>query len=327
MNAKDGLMTSSADVATRAGVSRSTVSQILNGRGHLFTDETVALVRETAEAMGYRPSLAGRTLARGKSDIVITLIPDITFGPPIREFVDLLTEGLAKAGLTNLLRLASSENTLQDAILGLRPHAVVALAPLREDEVSRLQHQGVHVIGPPQLAQASVDTEIGRLQAEHLRSHGYRRIVAVRPLSKREQFSAPNRASGVVEFGRLHDMYVLPTVEIDLTSKEALKAVRSFPSGKIGVACYNDETALAVLGAAQRLGLDVPGDVGIIGVDNSAVAHASTPTITTININLEMNVRELISHILSGQQLEVSRETMREYVRGLEVVTGETTGQ
>lgn len=319
-------MTSSADVAVSAGVSRSTVSQILNGHEHLFSDETVAKVRRTAQTMGYRPSLAGRTLARGKSDIVITLIPDINFGPPVREFMDLLTEGLAKAGFTNLLRLSSSEHSLQDAIMGLRPQAVVALSQLSTEEKIRLKELGIRVIGETQDVQTASDRALGGLQAEYLRSQGYNRIAAVRPRAKREQLNAPHREAGIVHYGRLHDMEVLPTLEIGLSSVEALSAVESLPPGRVGLACYNDEVALAMLGAAQRLGLGIPSDVGIIGVDNSVVARAFTPTITTINIDLRLNVRELISRIVAGQDLPVPEESMGDYLQGFEVVPGGTTG-
>lgn len=319
-------MTSSADVAVRAGVSRSTVSQILNGRGHLFTEETVARVKETAQAMGYRPSLAGRTLVRGKSDIVITLIPDITFGPAVREFVDLLTDGLAKAGLTNLLRLSSSEDSLQDAVLGLRPHSIVTMAQLRPEDAARLKEQGIPVIGQSQDFQRFADAAIGRLQAEHLQLQGYTRIAAVRARSKREQFSAPHREEGVSEYAGTHGLEILPTVEVGLTSDEALRAVRGLPAGRIGLACYNDEVALAMLGAALREGVRVPTEIGIVGVDNSVIARASTPTITSVSIDLELNVRELINHILSGQELEILADARNDFVSGFRVVSRETTG-
>ena len=84
-------MTTSADVASHAGLSRSTVSQILNGREHLFSADTIARVRASAAELGYRPSLAGRTLARGTSDIVITLLSNVTFNPRLRELVDTIT--------------------------------------------------------------------------------------------------------------------------------------------------------------------------------------------------------------------------------------------
>ena len=318
-------MTSSAEVATQAGVSRSTVSMILNGRSHLFSEATVDKVRRTAETMGYRPSLAGRTLARGKSDVIITLIPDITFGLPLRDFVDLLTEGLSQAGFTNLLRLASSENTLQDAVLGLRPHALVTLAPLSPEEILRVEREGVRVVSFGEESQSSVDAEIGRVQVRHLAARGYDRVVAVRPRAKREQLNAPHRERGVVTEGVRIGLDVLPTLELDLTSADVLAALDSLPEQPIGVACYNDDVALAVLGAAQRLGRKVPEDIGIIGVDNTTIARAFTPPLTTIALNVVPNIRELVRHIVSGEELAVTEKTIREQLAGIEIVAGQTT--
>src|SRR3712207_4719518 len=91
------IVTSSPEVAARAGVSRSTVSQILNGHEDRFAPDTVDKVLSAARGLGYRPSLAGRTLARGTSDIVLTLVPGITIGPRLRELIDVITEDLAAA--------------------------------------------------------------------------------------------------------------------------------------------------------------------------------------------------------------------------------------
>jgi DNA-binding LacI/PurR family transcriptional regulator len=122
-------------------------------------------------------------------------------------------------------------------------------------------------------------------------------------------------------------MEVLPTLEIGLTSDEALKAVRSLPAGRVGLACYNDEVALAILGAALREGVSIPAEMGIIGVDNSVIARASTPTITSISMDLELNVRELVSHVVSGQELRIPPEATDEYARGFTVIQGGTTRQ
>ena len=105
-------MTNSADVAAKAGVSRSTVSQILNGHGHRFKPDMVDLVQKVARDLGYRPSLAGRALARGTSDVVITLLPNISLGPRLRELIDRVTDELAGAGKTNLIRLSSGETQI-----------------------------------------------------------------------------------------------------------------------------------------------------------------------------------------------------------------------
>ena len=72
----------SADVARHAGVSRSTVSQILNGHERRFPARTRDRVQAAASELGYQPSAAGRALVRGASDIVVALIPDMTAFPP-----------------------------------------------------------------------------------------------------------------------------------------------------------------------------------------------------------------------------------------------------
>ncbi|WP_229785212.1 substrate-binding domain-containing protein [Paenarthrobacter histidinolovorans] len=201
------------------------------------------------------------------------------------------------------------------------------MAHLSPEEASRLKDQGIQVVGQSPAVQIAADRAIGRLQAEHLQAKGYSRIVAVLPRSKREQINAPHREAGVLEYSRLHNLDVLPTLKIDLNSEEAVRAVRTLPAGRVGLACYNDEVALAMLGAARHVGLSVPGAVGVIGVDNSVIARASTPTITSVNMNLDLNVRELISHIVSGQDLQVPDGELDEYLRGLEVVPGDTTGR
>ena len=114
-------MTNSADVAGRAGVSRSTVSQILNGHGHRFRPDMVDRVQSVARELGYRPSIAGRALARGTSDIVITLLPNISLGPRLRELIDRVTDELAQAGRTNLIRLSSGAAQIDEAVVALRP--------------------------------------------------------------------------------------------------------------------------------------------------------------------------------------------------------------
>src|SRR4051812_29169043 len=228
-------MTNSAEVAARAGVSRSTVSQILNGHEHRFTPDTVELVREAARGLGYRPSLAGRTLVRGTSDIVLTLIPDIAIGPGLRELLDVLTQDLAKEGLTNLIRMASGGETLQDAVLGLRPFGVVSLSPLVHDERERLTSQGVRVIEPNPQDHDAVESAMGRLQAEHLSAAGYDTILAASPTDERKQGTPPARSSGVLEWCRENGHPALPAIQVRMEPGGPADAVSRLPSGSVGI--------------------------------------------------------------------------------------------
>ncbi len=320
-------MATSADVASHAGLSRSTVSQILNGREHLFAEETIARVRASAAELGYRPSLAGRTLARGTSDIVITLIPEAaTFNPRLRELVDLVTEGLAAEGYTNLLRFVGSDASLEDAILGLKPYGVVSLVPLQAAQRARLLSHGAHVVEQPGEYQAEIDLAIGALQAQHLAEAGYESIAAVVPFAPGEQAYALPRAEGVRRRAEEHGIRVLPTLDVAFERGAAEKAVGGLPDGRVGLAAYNDELAVAVLAAATRLGRSVPEDFGVIGIDNSPIATAYTPAVTTVDYDIAFSGRGIVQMLMDATDLTpVGPAALREVKSRLRVIHGGTT--
>lgn len=318
-------MATSSDVANHAGVSRSTVSQIFNGNEELFAEETVTRVRAAAHELGYRPSIAGRSLRRGRSDIVITLIPDVTFNTRVRELVDTITDGLSEAGFTNLLQIAGRGEVLRDAVVDLRPYGLVTLTPLPDQLRERLRAQGVRIIEQSATLQAAIDHAIGRLQAQHLAEAGYRTIAVVAPTDTREQSYATPRDAGVREWGQQHGLTVLPTVHISLDRSEAARAVRDLPAELVGIAAYNDEIALSILGAALAQGRAVPDELGIVGIDNTPIAHASTPSIASIDYDMQFSAQEIVRALLSDTPPIVDERGELEVERRLNVVPGGTT--
>lgn len=315
-------MASSQDVAVRAGVSRSTVSQVLNGHGDRFSPETVARVTQAAEGLGYRPSAAARTLARGTSAVVITLIPPITFGPRLRDFVDVLTQGLALEGYVNLLRLATTAGDLEDGILDLRPHAVVSLAPLSAADRDRLERHGVRVVEQSLALQEHVDAAIGRHQAQHLAQKGYRAITTALPADPRERQFAVPRAAGANDWALRHNIAVLPTIHVQLGTEHPVEAIRNLPQIPVGVAAYNDNVALAVLGAAHQAGRSIPQELGIIGVDNTEVAAIAYPTLTTLDFDLDYSAKQMLRAI-GGESFEPTAAAHVE--AGLRIIDGAST--
>ena len=118
----------------------------------------------------------------------------MTFNPLLQELVDIITEGLSRAGYTNLLRFVGSGDSLEDAILGLKPFGVVSLAPLTDAQRERVSARGVQLVIQPQAIQISIDKAIGRLQARHLASMGYESVAAVLPIAHANR-SSPIRAN------------------------------------------------------------------------------------------------------------------------------------
>ena len=78
----------SADVARASGVSRTTVSYVLNSTpGASVSDSTRRRVLDAAAQLGYAPSAAARTLRRGRSDLVLCVLPDWPVGPAVEAWI------------------------------------------------------------------------------------------------------------------------------------------------------------------------------------------------------------------------------------------------
>ena len=276
----------SADVARRAGVSRSTVSQVLNGHGDRFPENTRERVAAAARELGYQPSAAGRALVRGASDIVVALIPDMTVGPTLQDFLNGATDELARHGLTLLLRLAStSPESTEAMIAGLRPAAVMCILPVPERLRERIAQLGIRLVEPGPPDNRDVNTEIGRAQALHLIERGYRQIAYAHLSDKRQDTFGDARERGAREACEVHGLTRPRVIRLAPSVDEAVTQLRALEAGT-AVACYNDDVAATLLGGCRELGLRVPHDIALAGTDDTAIARLSFPAITTFGYAL-----------------------------------------
>ena len=89
-----------ADVASATGVSTATVSYVLNDKpGQSIPEHTRERVRAAAAELGYVRSGAARALARGRSDLVLLVVPDVPVGPVLVGLLERLTTACSRAGL------------------------------------------------------------------------------------------------------------------------------------------------------------------------------------------------------------------------------------
>ncbi|MEV0621844.1 LacI family DNA-binding transcriptional regulator [Nonomuraea sp. NPDC050404] len=315
------MVTKSEDVARAAGVSRATVSQILNGRGARFSEETRARVLQTAEEMGYRPSIAGRALATGASDIVVALLPYTHLGGNLQAVLEQATEELSRHGLTLLLRLTTRNPTsLEQLVTQLRPRAVFALWPFTADERAVLERQGVAAISPGELDDG-FDRRIGRAQAEHLAAKGYRRLAYVHLEDERFRIWGPPREQGVVEVCAELGLPAPVVLRPRLDQREVLDVLDALPPGS-GVACYNDDLAIALMQAAAVRGLSVPGDLGIIGMDDTPLAAVTHPRLATVSVDVSAAALRATRQLLAGLDIPAGLADVRQV--GPQVIPGES---
>lgn len=274
----------SADVAERAGVSRATVSQILNGRDARFSEETKRRVRQAATDLGYQPSLAGRSLARGSSDVVIALIPNTTFGDNLQDLFEAMTDELAEHGLTLVLRMATtSTSSLNRLVSALKPAAVLGLTPFSESERDLLDEHGITAIDPSMGAHTDHNAAIGALQARTLIERGHTQLAFAHLHDARQDPFGGAREDGVRsacrEVGLPDPIVIRLAIDID----EATAALDNLGSPGFAVACYNDDVATALLSAATLRGWRVPNDLALIGMDHTPLSRVTVPPLTTVS--------------------------------------------
>ncbi|MFE7813343.1 LacI family DNA-binding transcriptional regulator [Streptomyces sp. NPDC057433] len=293
------MVVKSQDVADRAGVSRSTVSQILNGRADHFTAETRARVHQAIADLGYEPSAAGRALAKGSSDIVIALIPDTTFGGNLQDIYSALTDELSRRGLTLVLRLATdTAASLERVLIGLKPRVVLSLTPLTDEDRRLLECRGVEAIDPGSSSSRDTNAEIGTLQARHLIDRGYRRLAFAHLHDARSDLFGGARERAFVAECRARGIDEPQVLALGINAEEAVAALDQLGEPGFAVGCYNDDVATALLHAASLRSWRAPEDLALIGMDHTPLSRLTTPPLTTMEYDTSSVTEETVQAIL-----------------------------
>ncbi len=284
----------SRDVATAAGVSRATVSYVLNDTpGQKIPESTRQRVRQAADRLGYTPSSAARTLRRGHSDLVLYLLPDLPIGSALGANIEHLSAALATHGLTLVVH-PSSRNSLSmvDLIRAIRPAAVITFNRV-DDETRDL----LHTCGNPTLITlldddrtASHDVLLpqenaGRLQVEHLATAGHQHLGYAWPDDPRVRGFAEPRLAGTRHACQALGLNPPTVLQVRLDADHAAAAIgtwRRTDPAVTGICAYNDETAMALIAGAARQGVRVPADLAVVGVDDIPTAALTVPPLTTV---------------------------------------------
>jgi LacI family transcriptional regulator len=286
-----------ADVARLAGVSIKTVSRVINNEPNV-TEATRARVREAIRQLDFRPSAAARTLA-GQRSHMIALIHDNASAYYTSE----LQRGANERCTESAIRLLS--HRCNRASSGLRGEVIdlceeahvdgVLLTPPISDNVDLIA--AIRARGIAYALASPVRPEPGSCSAtmphcvaaeamtEHLIALGHRRIGFVK--GHPDHPSAGERFRG---FGNAMRRAALPIDEELLA-----QGFYNFASGEqagyqlmqrrdrpTAIFACNDDIAAGVIAAAHRLGLEIPNDMSIAGFDDTNLAEAVWPPLTTI---------------------------------------------
>jgi LacI family repressor for deo operon, udp, cdd, tsx, nupC, and nupG len=277
------------EVARRAGVSSATVSRALSGRGHVSAT-TRERVLEAAGELGYVVSSSASALATGRMRNVGVVIPFLN-----RWFYGAVLEGAESALLAQgydltLYNLGGGaeerRSVFEHFLLRKRVDAVIAVSlELTEGEVQRLhdlRKPMVGVGGPlPGVRTLSIDDiAVSRLATEHLIALGHRRIAHIGgdravdmdfhlPTNRRIGYQDALAAAGIPSDPALFHAGDFTMQGGYAAAKQLLGAPHDRPTA---IFAASDEMAIGAILAARDLGLDVPRDVSIVGVDDHDLA-------------------------------------------------------
>jgi DNA-binding LacI/PurR family transcriptional regulator len=300
----------SADVARAAGVSRATVSYVLNDTPHqTISAGTRTRVRDAAAALGYAPSAAARTLRTGRSDVVLCLLPDWPIGQEVGALLGNLSSVLARSGLTFVAHPGSREDRpIAEIWKALTPAAVLAFADFSDDEIDAMRSAGVALVvallGRTRQRRRELEVSqqlVGRLQAVHLAAAGHTRIGYAYPDDERVRIFADPRLDGAREACAERGLAEPAVCTVPLDPAAAATAIGHWRGGGVTAICaYNDEVALAVLAGMRRLGLTAPGDLAVVGVDDIPAARLADPALTTVTTDQQAVAAHLAATIVAA---------------------------
>jgi DNA-binding LacI/PurR family transcriptional regulator len=315
-------------IADRVGVSRMTVSNAFS-RPDQLSSELREKILAAADQLGYAgPDPAARALARGRVGSIGLLLTDQlseAFHDAVAtEFLTSVADSLTEHGLALTLLTSIGATGAPSSYLPARDVAMDGAIAYTCDpaspDISWLERRGVPLVSvdrypTPNTPSVNVDDRAGaRAAAQHLVDLGHIRVGIVTLRSSYDVDHVPNQNWPTRERllgwrDALEPAGIEPVVRSaryrpHLAVESIARELLDTPDRPTAVLCFSDAYALATMQVAQSLGLRVPEDLSIVGYDDSPLATASTPRLTTVHQDVatkgEQAIRLLMA-VMGGQ--------------------------
>jgi len=282
------------DVAAAAGVSRGTVSNVLN-HPHLVSGSTVERVHRAIEELGFVRNESARHLKAGTSRTIALIVLDIS-NPFFTDIARGVEEAAAASGLAVLLCNSAERPDKEAAFIELlQEHRVqgvlMASSGRYTAQLRRMRERGTPVIlldhpfAAEEHCSVVVDHEAGgRLAGEHLVDRGHRRIAFLGGLRYRQVQQRMSGARACLADAGL-PLEVLEAGGLTVGAGRDIARLllgRSSRRRPSAVFCANDLLALGVLQEAMGRGLSVPEDLAVIGYDDIPYAAAAAVPLSSV---------------------------------------------
>jgi len=304
------------DVAERAGVSRSAVSRTYTG-GASVAKLTRRKIEKAAKELGYSPNVLASSLTTGRTKL-IGLVSNNFHNPIFLQVFDLFTKGLQERGLRPLLVNLSDETDPENSVRMLKAYSVdaviVASSTLPESFAAGFSDAGVPVVHSfgrqvekPKVNVLGINNiEAGRLAARTLVGRGYQHVGFMG--GPEAATSTQDRYKGFVD-----EMALFPDIKVS----SSFAAAYSFDAGRTEMQrlvagspaeayfCGDDVISIGALSAIQSSDLNVPDDIGLLGLNDMEMAGWENINLTTIHNPIKDIVAssiELVDAMLRDEQ-------------------------
>ncbi|MDR2028704.1 MAG: LacI family transcriptional regulator [Treponema sp.] len=337
------------DVAKLAGVSKMTVSRVINNSGYV-KKETRQLVLEVIEKLNFRPNMIAKSLVTKRSRIIAHVMLDIS-----DPFHNLVNRGLEsycfQHGYITMLCDAHSKSREQDYINMFVDRSIDGVVfqqlAITDKQVYMLEKEGVKCVLLDNEQEYQdiyrVNTNQyrgGMMAADYLVAKGHRRIGCIYGVTERPKGDAVHyvdtfqyeawrqRTRGFLDSlrkNKLYDGYLYSGNGLEDVARECIPGILDDLLRKknrpTAVYCENDIMAIALLNAMKERNLRAPDDLAIVGHDGLSLCHMLHPYITTIaQPRYEMGFQ---SAVMLMQRLE-NKEAGKKILLEPELIAGET---
>ncbi len=332
------------DVALRAGVSISTVSNVLNGREDRMRADTLDRVRKAIADLAFHPNQSARRLKTGHMAMIGLLVP--TIANPFFGALANWAEAAANAHgygvlLCNTRRNAEREQAYAQAFLAQGVQGVILGSSLQAQEhLAPLIKRGLAVVSLDRTAQdapltmdyVSLDNRrAGAMAAEHLLSLGHTDIAYVsaplRSISRVERLDGARQACAArnVRFTEhIRDVKTGQT-EMEMVELGRAASVELHASGcsATGYIAMNDMLGIGLLSGLRLCNLRVPQDVSVMGIDDIFLDAYLNPALSTVRQPMKDIATAVVERVLT--RMKHLDEPAHELVFAPELVQREST--
>lgn len=286
------------EIAKRAGVSRSTVSRVINNDANVNSN-TRERVQTVMQKFNYQPNAAARSLAAGRTRILGLVIPMGVGALFSDSYFPLLIQGIYAAcnqhDYSTMLWLTEPEHeqrTIRQILhSGLIDGVIVASATIKDPLIEALASSDIPFVlvgrypGKGQLSYVDVDNRKSARDAVLYLIHlGYTKIATI--AGPQNHFAGVDRLDGYKDALRSRGIVIDPKliVEADFGEDGGYEAMQKLlPRTPQAIFCASDAIALGALRALREAGKRVPEDIALVGYDDLPLAARTEPALTTVS--------------------------------------------